>query len=202
MARITPLEPEELPEAVAPVLAYARETMGFTPNDVLTMARWPELLQAMMPVVGTIFSPGAVSMELKRMVATIASAAAGCQYCVAHNALGLDQDGLSADKQAAIWEFESDPMFSPAERAALNFARAGAQSPSAVTDACFAQLQAHFDTQQILEITAVISLFGFLNRWNASLGTTLEQLPWQHAEENLSTRGWSVGVHAPEAGDN
>ncbi|MBT8442078.1 MAG: carboxymuconolactone decarboxylase, partial [Gammaproteobacteria bacterium] len=71
MPRIKPISVEELPDDVRPVLEFARQTMGFTPNDVLTMAHWPELLQAMLPVVGTIFSPGAVDMELKRLVALI-----------------------------------------------------------------------------------------------------------------------------------
>jgi len=197
MTRIEPLAPEEFPAALQPVLDFARDTMGFTPNDVLTMARWPALLQAMAPMVGVIFSPGSVSMELKRFVATITSAAAGCQYCVAHNAHGMEQDGVAADKQAAIWEFDSNPLFSPAECAALSYARDAGQSPSAVTDTSFARLQEHFDAQQILEITAVIALFGFLNRWNASLGTTLEDQPLQFAQGSLATSVWSPGVHAP-----
>ena len=198
MTRISPLPVDELPDSLQPVLAFAQDTMGFTPNDVLTMARWPELLQALAPIVGVIFSPGAVPMELKRLVATVASAAAGCQYCVAHNALGLDQDGVSADKQAAIWEFDTHPVFSDAERAALDYARAAGQSPSAVTDSGFARLRQHFSEREILELTAVIALFGFLNRWNASLGTTLEALPLQFAEQQLEATGWSAGVHTPD----
>jgi len=197
MTRIEPLAPEDFPGSLQPVLDFARDTMGFTPNDVLTMARWPALLQAMAPMVGVIFSPGTVAMELKRCVATITSAAAGCQYCVAHNVHGMEQDGVAADKQAAIWELDTSPLFSEAERAALSYARDAGQSPSAVTDAGFARLQAHFDAQQILEITAVIALFGFLNRWNASLGTTLEDQPLQFAQASLDEEIWSAGVHAP-----
>jgi alkylhydroperoxidase family enzyme len=181
MIRIAPLPPDQIPAEVRPVLEFAEQSMGFTPNDVLTMARWPELLQAMLPMVGVIFSPGAVPMELKRLVATIASAAAGCQYCVAHNALGLQQEGVAADKQAAIWEFDTH----------------AAQTPSAVTDADFTRLSEYFDDREILELTAVIALFGFLNRWNASLGTTLETLPMEFAETALGSRGWTAGVHDP-----
>lgn len=202
MTRIAPLPPDQVPKEVNPVLEFAEQTMGFTPNDVLTMARWPELLQAMLPVVGVIFSPGAVPMELKRLVATIASAAAGCQYCVAHNVLGLQQEGVAADKQAAIWEFDTHAVFSAAERAALNYARGAARTPSAVTDADFDRLKNHFNDQQILELTAVIALFGFLNRWNASLGTTLETLPLEFAEGLLGESGWSPGVHRPGAGES
>lgn len=197
MTRIAPLAVDEIPAELQAVLGFAEQTMGFPPNDVLTMARWPELLQAMAPMVGVIFSPGAVSMELKRLVATIASAAAGCQYCVAHNALGMQQDGVAADKQAAIWEFDTHEAFSDAERAALNSARAAAQTPSAVTETNFSRLNAHFNDREILELTAVIALFGFLNRWNAGLGTTLETAPLEFAERSLAATGWSAGVHEP-----
>lgn len=197
MTRIAPLPADQIPAEVRPVLDFAEQTMGFTPNDVLTMAHWPALLQAMVPMVGVIFAPGAVPMELKRLVATIASAAAGCQYCVAHNALGLQQEGVAADKQAGIWAFDTHGAFTEAERAALNYARAAGQTPSAVTDADFDRLKAHFDDRQILELTAVIALFGFLNRWNASLGTTLETQPLAFAQGTLTETGWSPGVHAP-----
>ena len=89
MSRLEPLAPDALPDDMRAVLDYAEQTMGFTPNDVLIMARWPELLQAMAGVVSTVFVPGQVSMELKRLVALMTSVAAGCQYCTAHNAHGL-----------------------------------------------------------------------------------------------------------------
>jgi alkylhydroperoxidase family enzyme len=104
---------------------------------------------------------------------------------------------MAADKQAAVWEFETSPVFSPAERAALRFARGAAMTPSQVTDAEFADLRMHFDDAQILELSGVIGLFGFLNRWNASLATPLEDEPLRHARETLSDRGWQAGKHEP-----
>lgn len=201
MNRIQPLDRDQLPDSVRPILEYSDVAMGFTANDVLVMARWPELLQAMSAVVGTVFVPGEVAMELKRLVGLIASSTAGCQYCTAHNAFGLDQDGVAADKQAAAWEFETSPLFSAAERAAMRFARGAAQVPSGVSDEEFADLKRHFTEQQILEITAVVGLFGFLNRWNAALATPLETEPLAHARAQLESHGWSVGPHDPDAAE-
>jgi uncharacterized peroxidase-related enzyme len=196
MARIEPLPEDELPEAARPVLEFAKTSMGFTPNDVLTLARWPELLQAMMPVVGVLFSPGAVGMELKRMVALITSTASGCQYCVAHNAFGLAMEDISAEKREAIWEYATNPLFSPAEKAALDFARAVGQSPNALTDAEYAELERHFDERQIMEITGVTCLFGFLNRWNSTFQTPLEAAPLDTTTAMLGSSGWGPGDHA------
>ncbi|MDJ0929475.1 MAG: carboxymuconolactone decarboxylase family protein [Gammaproteobacteria bacterium] len=198
MSRLAHAEPADLPGEMKAVLDFAEQNMGFRPNDVLIMARWPELLQAMLPVVATVYSPGTVGMELKRMVGLVVSTAAGCQYCVAHNAHGLGEDGVTAERLESIWEFETSPLFTDAERAALRYARGAGQSPSRVTDDEFAELQAHFDDQQILEITGVIALFGFLNRWNAGLGVTLEDAPLNFAREHLDPARWNAGIHAPE----
>jgi uncharacterized peroxidase-related enzyme len=196
MARIEPLPESELPDVARPVLEFARATMGFAPNDVLTMARWPEMLQAMMPVVGTLFSPGTVGMELKHMVALITSTASGCQYCVAHNAFGLSMADIAAEKREAIWEYATHPLFSPAEKAALNFARAVGQSPNGLTDAEYAELEQHFDERQIMELAGVTCLFGFLNRWNSTFQTPLEAAPLETTTAMLGASGWGPGDHA------
>jgi hypothetical protein len=40
-----------------------------------------------------------------------------------------------------------------------------------------------------------IALFGFLNRWNDSMGTALEDLPMESARRNLAHTGWDAGKH-------
>jgi hypothetical protein len=41
----------------------------------------------------------------------------------------------------------------------------------------------------------VISAFGFLNRWNDTVATALEELPTTFAERELSPAGWQLGKH-------
>jgi len=85
--------------------------------------------------------------------------------------------GITAEKIASVFEFETSPLFSDAERAALRVAWHGALQPNAVTDEDFEALKAHFSEREIVEIVAVLSLYGFLNRWNGTLQTELEPLP-------------------------
>ena len=47
----------------------------------------------------------------------------------------------------------------------------------------------------IVEITAVIALFGYLNRWNDSMGSALEDLPIEAGEKYLTNTDWVVGKH-------
>ena len=68
--------------------------------------------------------------------------------------------------------------------------------PNAVTDADFAELRKHYTDAQIVDIVAVISLFGFLNRFNDTLATKLEASPIEAGKRFLAKKGWSAGKHA------
>ncbi len=171
--------------------------MGFVANDALTMALCPEILKTALPFMQAVYSEGRVSFGLKRLVAMMSSWAAGCQYCVAHTAHGAHRIGVTERKLAALPEFETSSEFTAAERAALRVARSAGQTPNAVTDAEFAALREWFDEPQIVELIAVIALFGFLNRWNASFATELEASPLRFARDHLGGIGWRVGDHAP-----
>ena len=78
-------------------------------------------------------------------------------------------------------------------------ARGAGFTPNAVTDADMAELRRHFDDEQIVEIVAVIANFGFLNRWNDTMATELEQAPLAWAGQHLAPQGWEPGKHAPVA---
>ena len=73
--------------------------------------------------------------------------------------------------------------------------QAGGQAPSAVDDMAMAELRRHFDDSAVAELVAVIALFGFLNRWNDTLATELEDTPRAFAEEALAPVGWTPGAH-------
>ena len=125
----------------------------------------------------------------------MASHAAGCNYCIAHTGHITGKNGISPDKFAAIWDYETSDHYSPAERAALTVARGAAQVPNAVTDADFDELKRHWDEDQCVEIVGVIALYGFLNRFNDTLATDLESRPLEYAQQNLVAGGWEIGKH-------
>lgn len=179
MSRLAPLNDADIPEAAKPMFDMAQQMMGFTPNDGLIMARNPTILEGVSAMCAAIYAPGEIGAGLKRLIGYIASTAAGCKYCQSHTAHGALSNGVDAEKLKTAWAYESSALFSQAERAALKVAQAGAMSPCEVTDAMFADLKSHFSDAQIVEIMAVISMFGFLNRWNAMLDTQIEELPAQ-----------------------
>ncbi|MEM7765491.1 MAG: carboxymuconolactone decarboxylase family protein [Pseudomonadota bacterium] len=178
MSRIPPAAAETLSDDMRESLAYAESLMGFVANDVLTMAHWPEFLDAVKSVVAVVYAPGQLDAGLKRLVAHVVSHAAGCTYCQAHTAHGaVELAGVDADKLRDVWAFETDDRFSEAERAALRLATAAGSVPNETTDTHFSALREHFSERAIMELMGVISLFGLLNRWNQTLATTLEEKP-------------------------
>lgn len=190
MSRLSPLPLDTLPDELKNSLAAGEEIMGFTPNDGLIMARHPPMLKAFLGLVQSIYQPSALDTELKKLLGLMTSSASGCQYCKAHTLMGALKHGVSEQKIAAIWEYQTNPMFTEAEREALDVARNAALVPNAVTDAQFEKLKQVFSEVQIVEIVGVISLFGFLNRWNASFNTDIEEKPARIAEGfSIQTEG-------------
>ena len=194
-ARLAPLPPEHSPE-LKEQFDTMRKNLGFVPNSILIMQRRPRMAKAFAQMTASIWDPdGTVDRGLKRLIAHVASRTAGCQYCMAHTAGGALHFGVDDAKLAAVWDYQVSPLFSAAERAALDLAVAGAAVPNAATDAMFAALRKHWSEEQIVEIVGVIAMFGFLNRWNDTLATPLEDEPTAIGEKYLAAHGWSPGKH-------
>jgi len=196
MPRLEPL-PESALDDLADALRMTRERLGFIPNSTRIMARRPDIVAAWANLSATIMRPGAVPRELKNMVSQVVSRAAGCNYCMAHTGHAGERLEIPPEKEAALWEFETSPVFSEAERAALRVALGAGQAPNAVTDADFEALRAHFDEAQIVELVAVMSMYGFLNRWNDTFATELESSPLAHGRAHLAQHGWDPSKHLP-----
>ena len=193
--RLMPLPPEHSPELREQFEAM-RKNLGFIPNSILIMQRKPKLAKALAQMTAAVWEPeGKVDRGFKRIVAHVASHTAGCQYCMAHTAGGALRFGVEDKKLAAVWEYQTSPLYSAAERATLDFAIAAASVPNAVTDAMFADLRKYWTEEQIVEIVGVISLFGFLNRWNDTLATPLEDESIEVGQKYLASGGWQIGKH-------
>jgi len=185
---------------LAVAFGHFSKTLGFVPNSLLTMQRVPAIAKAVIELNRAVFAPdGEVDLGLKRLVAHMASTASGCQYCKAHTTVSATRHGVTDEKMAAIYEYASSPLFTAAERVALDFALEAASVPNSVTDESYRALAEHWTETQIVELLGVVCMFGVFNRWNDSMATPLEELPLARAEELLGDRGWDVGKHANEA---
>lgn len=195
-AHVAPLADDEL-AAVQDIVDLARKFSGYVPTSYRIMARKPTLLRAFNGLVAAVMrDPGGVPAELKWLVAHAVSASAGCRYCQAHTAANSAKAGLPVAKIEALMQYETSAIYTAPERAAVGLALAAGQVPNAATRDHFDALRSHFSETGIVEIVAVISLFGWLNRWNDTLASDLEAAPLKFANTHLGPSGWSPGKHA------
>ena len=174
---------------------HYQDTRGFVPNSILTMSRRPAIAEAFMNLNKAVLYEGTVSEELKMLVSLVTSQASGCRYCQAHMANLSSIYRASDEKIRAVWEFETSPLFSPAERAAIRLGYHAALVPNEASSEDFDELKRHFDEGQIVEIVATIALFGYLNRWNDTMATELEPRAVEVAERAIGATGWQPGKH-------
>jgi uncharacterized peroxidase-related enzyme len=181
---------------VAELARFYNETLGFPPNSVLTMQRRPEIAKAFIELNKAVMAnAGRVTSEQKRLIGYIASLTAGCRYCQAHTIRAAERYGGSDERMAEIWNYERSPLFTPAEKAAFAFAQAASTVPNAVDEPIGAALRQHWTDAEIVEILGVVALFGYLNRWNDSMATTIEAGAIESGEKHLAARGWAAGKH-------
>ncbi|MBE1300591.1 MAG: carboxymuconolactone decarboxylase family protein [Alteromonadaceae bacterium] len=195
MAHLAPLPPETTPELSAD-FAIFEKILGFIPNSLLTMQRKPEIVKGFGVLTKAVMADdGDVDPGFKRVLAHFASRAAGCQYCEAHSLIAAKIHGISDEKVAAVWEYQTSPLYSEAERVALDYALAAGSVPNAVDSQLMDRMKQHWSENQIVEILGAICLYGFLNRWNDSMATTLEDNPKNLGNEVLTQGGWDGGKH-------
>jgi alkylhydroperoxidase family enzyme len=195
MAHMQPLDKSVTPE-LADDFKIFEEILGFVPNSLLTMQRKPEMVKGFGVLTRAVMSKsGEVDLGLMRLIAHFASRAAGCQYCEAHSLVAANIHGISQQKLDEIWQYQTSELYSEAERVALDYALAAGSVPNAVDEPLMMRMREHWSENQIVEILGAVCLYGFLNRWNDSMATDLEQSPTQMGQRVLTEGGWNGGKH-------
>jgi len=198
MALVPPLDESDMDAQLRENVQFFKGPLGVIPNSVRTMSHRPPIAQAFTDLniaVMTDYDSG-VTPEFKRLLGYVSSFASGCMYCQAHMILASERFNASEERLNAVFDFEDSAHFTEAEKAALAFAHAATTVPNGVTPEVGERLKAHWDGGQIVEIMGVVALFGYLNRWNDSMGSALEELPISRGEQRLAdATGWSVGKH-------
>ena len=164
--------------------------MGYLPNAYLGMAKRPELLKAFSALVMTIFTQPGLDQGTRQLIALASSLSAGCKYCQAHTSHGASNAGVEESKIVDILNYKESEFYSESEKAVLDLAFAAGQTPNASNEMHFVELKKYYSKEVITDIVSVISIFGYLNRWNDTLGTELEDMPKEFVENKLKPLGW------------
>ena len=197
MAHIDPL-PADATDLEAEFETF-EEILGFVPNSLLTMQRKPEIVEGFDYLTRKVMKEAdEVDPGFKRLAAHMASNAAGCQYCEAHSLIAANIHDVSQEKLDDLWEYQQSDLYTEKERVALDFALAAGSVPNRVDEEIMTAMKEHWSDDEIVELLAAISLYGFLNRWNDSMATDLEDVPREMGERVLTEEGWDGGKHVSE----
>ena len=81
----------------------------------------------------------------------------------------MENEG-GAEKLGEVLAWRDSKLFTPMERAALEYAERITTTGQKVDDALFAELKKHFTEPQIVELTAAIAMENFRSKFNPPLG--------------------------------
>lgn len=176
MSRIKAKHIDELPE-LRELLLQGADTMGFLSEDGLIMAYCPDMLKGSGHMISSILGNGKIEPALKRMIGFIVSQSSGCQYCSAHTSFTAIKHGIEKEKLDAIWEYSTSELFTSKEKAALQLAYHSSMIPNQSSNDDFKELHKYYSTEEIVELVFTISLYSFLNTFNSTIQTTIEEKP-------------------------
>ncbi len=169
---------------------FIENYMGYLPNAYLLMAENEALIKSFSDLTNAIFLSKNIDAGTKQLIALASSLSSGCKYCQSHTAHGAERSGISLKKISDILNYSKSSHYDDKEKALLDLTFASGTAPNQSKKEHFDKLKDYFSNKQIIDIVSVISLFGFLNRWNDTFGTVIEDVPRNFLEEKLIPEGW------------
>jgi uncharacterized peroxidase-related enzyme len=161
------------------------------------MQRRPNIAKAFIELnIAVMENHGQLTSEFKRLLAFVSSNTAGCRYCQAHTIRAAERYGSSSERLENVWDFKNQDIFTDSEKAALQFAQEASMVPVNVSRDTEKQLHIYWSDDDIVEIMGVIALFGYLNRWNDVMATSLEEDANTTGQDLLKGISWVPGKHA------
>lgn len=154
-----------------PLFWLQRRRHGTHLLPALVWARVPPLYVALLGYHAALERRGSpLNPVLRSLVQTRTSQLNHCAFCVDLNAAQVAERAGSMDKALAVDGWRDSALFSPAERAALEYAEVMTRTDGLIDDALDAKLRAHFDEPARIELTALVAFQNLSSKFNAALG--------------------------------
>ena len=173
MARIAAVSPEEASPLVKLAYRYAAKRFGEVPEPFAIAANHKKLFfataiaETAAEKASTVLPANIRELAVYRTAWTV-----GCSWCVDFGSMLMRLDGLDMERLKDISDYETSPLYSEDERAAIAYADAMSSTPMAVTDDQVADLERRFGRDGVVELTFQIALENQRARMNAALGIT------------------------------
>jgi len=130
--------------------------------------------------VAAVLSDSTLGRKLIDLVQLRVSQINGCAYCVDKHARDLLALGEDFQRLNSLQTWHEVGLFDARERAALRWAESLTHVASThAPDADFAQLRAHFDEREIVELSLVVSMMNAWNRVGVGMRMPVAHRPMQ-----------------------
>jgi len=140
---------------------------GIEPVEV--WAHQPKMMSGMGKFQGAVRKGNSVDERLKYLVELKGAQMIGCEFCVDLGSQICRNSGFSDEELLAIPRYRQSDLFSEREKVALDYTVGVMRTPVEVTDELFARMKEHFTDEQLVEITALLTVVN-LDRFNAAFG--------------------------------
>ena len=110
-----------------------------------------------------------IDERLKNLVELKGAQMIGCEFCVDLGSQICRNSGFTDDELLALACYRQSDLFTEREKLALDYTVAVMRTPVEVNDELFARMREHFSDEQLVEMTALLTLVN-LDRFNAAFG--------------------------------
>ena len=144
-----------------------RTGSGIEPMEI--WAHQPKMMGAMGKFNQAVRKGKSVEERLKNLIELKGAQMIGCEFCVDLGSQICRNSGFSDEELLALPNYRESDLFTEREKLALDYAVAVMRTPVEVTDELFDHMRQHFNNDQLVEITALLTLVN-LYRFNAAFG--------------------------------
>ena len=173
MPRVREIEIDEVPAGDQPI--YRRFATEYGPflNQVKIFAHRPPALRHIMGLLLELADEAVLPKRYLEIALVVVSKLNDCEYCIAHHAPRLIDQGLSVEAMENILA-DQVPGFDEVDTMVRDYAMQVTETPGRIRDAMHERLHKHFSEEQIVELTLRIALCGFFNRFNDAMNIEME----------------------------
>jgi len=172
MAKIEPVPNDKAAPEVQEIYEGMIKKFGKMPGFYGMMAHVPGALKQFIPLYTAIMGKGGVEAKYKELAYLETAQINGCEYCGrAHTATGK-KAGVTDAQIAALTFYQRSPLFDEKEKAVLLYAERLTRGAAAVRQGALDAISQHFTPEQVVELTLVVCVANFTNRFNDSLMIT------------------------------
>jgi AhpD family alkylhydroperoxidase len=140
---------------------------GLEPIEI--WAHQPKMMMAMGKFNQAVRKGKSLDERLKNLVELKGAQMIGCEYCVDLGSQICRNSGFTDDELLALPRYRQSNLFTDREKLALDYTIAVMRTPVEVTDELFGRLKEHLSDEQLVEITALLTLVN-IDRFNAAFG--------------------------------